>query len=48
MALGLGRILATSRQAFENSLSSMAFIGLPCPMNNTGIGLVLAGLSISF
>jgi len=38
MALGLGKILATSRQAFENSLSSMAFIGLPCPMNNTGIG----------
>src|SRR5512135_3253369 len=45
IALGVGRVLPISRHPLENSLSSMAFIGLPCPTNSTGIGSVLSRVS---
>ena len=37
MALGRGSDWATSPHARLNSLSSIAFIGLPCPRNRAGI-----------
>ncbi len=42
MALGFGKRAPASRQPLVKTLSSMAFIGLPCPMNNTGIGIGLS------
>src|SRR5690242_20496887 len=41
MALGTGKAFAAVCQPLVNSFSSMAFIGLPCPTNNTGIVSVL-------
>jgi hypothetical protein len=41
MALGAGISLATVLKPVTNSFSSMAFIGLPCPMKSTGIVSVL-------
>src|SRR5574343_2107749 len=35
-ALGVGISFPICCQRFENSLSSIAFIGEPCPMNKTG------------
>jgi len=37
MALGFGRAFPAASQARENSLSSITFIGFPCPTNKTGI-----------
>src|SRR4030065_2465499 len=37
IAFGCGMSRAAAIQAEFNSLSSMAFIGLPCPINKTGI-----------
>ena len=37
IALGLGISFEITRQLRENSLSSIAFMGLPCPRNRTGI-----------
>jgi hypothetical protein len=37
IARGTGRSAAAFIHALLNSLSSMAFIGLPCPMNKIGI-----------
>src|ERR1039458_7547333 len=42
-ALGLGSDRATAAHARLNSLSSMAFIGLPCPMNRAGIVVSVSG-----
>ena len=39
IAVGRGMRRATSDHARLNSLSSIAFIGLPCPMNSTGISV---------
>ena len=44
MAFGFGMLLAASCQSRLNSLSSIAFIGLPCPMNKAG----MIGLDIRF
>src|SRR5690554_7369274 len=41
IACGRGISLAMFRKPRTNSFSSMAFIGLPCPKNNTGILPVL-------
>src|SRR5512147_660171 len=35
--LGRGSCCASARQARWNSLSSIAFIGLPCPRNSAGM-----------
>lgn len=45
MAVGVGSDLPKDRHLAENTLSSMAFIGLPCPTNNAGMGLLWLGLS---
>lgn len=37
IALGVGISLAILVQRFENSLSSIPFMGDPCPINSTGI-----------
>ena len=37
MAFGVGNVRATICHPLENSLSSIPFIGLPCPINKTGI-----------
>src|SRR5665647_2581357 len=46
ITLGLDNVLPISSQVLEYSLSSMAFMGLPCPRNNTGIISVLALCSV--
>src|SRR5690606_1840950 len=47
MAFGLGISLAIFRKPSTNSFSSMAFMGLPCPKNNTGIFSVLLMEAVS-
>src|ERR1035437_4400147 len=47
IALGVGNVFPISFHFLENSLSSIAFIGLPCPRNNTGICSILPGSSVS-
>jgi hypothetical protein len=48
IAVGVGSDLPRDRHLAENTLSSMAFIGLPCPTNNAGMGLFWLGLSKSW
>jgi hypothetical protein len=43
IAFGTGRVFAVSLQPFTKMFSSMAFIGLPCPTNSTGMMSVLTG-----
>ena len=47
IARGLGNPAATDRKPCTNSFSSIAFIGLPCPRNSTGIFSVGANVSAS-
>jgi hypothetical protein len=44
MAVGVGSDCPSDFQCCENTLSSMAFMGLPCPINNAGMGLFWLGL----
>ena len=48
LAFGVGMARPTSLHPLENTLSSMAFIGLPCPMNSTGICCGLSGNGVGF
>jgi len=48
IAVGFGNALAAIFQARLNSLSSMAFIGEPCPTNNTGILSAFGSSSVNF
>ena len=41
MAAGVGRVSATWLQTWLKELSSMAFIGLPCPTNKIGMRVVV-------
>ena len=43
MAVGVGSDFPSDRHLAENTLSSMAFIGLPCPTNKAGMGLLWVG-----
>lgn len=43
MAVGVGSVCPIDFQCCENTLSSMAFMGLPCPTNNAGMGLFCVG-----
>jgi hypothetical protein len=46
---GLGIDFTMFRNPLTNSFSSMAFIGLPCPRNSTGIvGVLLKGVVVLF
>src|SRR3954467_12260606 len=42
MALGFGTLFAISRHAVVHSFDSIAFIGLPCPTNRTGMRSLVA------
>src|SRR5690606_1442018 len=43
-ARGRGKCCPNARQASVKSLRSSAFMGLPCPMNSTGILLIFCSL----
>src|SRR5690606_35420533 len=47
IALGVGILCAIFGNPLTNSLSSIAFIGLPCPKNNTGIFSVSGKFSLA-
>jgi hypothetical protein len=43
MAVGVGSDCPSDFQYCENTLFSMAFMGLPCPTNKAGMGLLRVG-----